>query len=283
MMADVTSGDVKVPGLGEVPKKRILIIGVIAAVIVAGVLIVRGRSASSAAATTTASTDTSGDNSGDLDAAGYVIGSPEDIAWQDEQESGIDNGEDIGSAGDYPDSTNLDPEGYPIGSAQDLAYQQQQTTGIETNEEWVQACLNDLPGDQSTIQMALIAVLAGQTVTTAQKNLFLEGVALNQAPPQGYPTPIKTSDTAAQPGGGTGTTTTTTTAAKIKVPNVVGQPADTAIANLEKAGLKGSITLTAASNHPGIWHIVTKTQPAVGSSVAKGSTVVLYYRDSKTS
>lgn len=275
MMADVSGGDVKVPGLGEVPRKKLLIIGVIAAVVVAGVLVVRGRGSSAAPATTTTATDPSIDpNTG--------------IPYADEGGSGgIDPATDIpyadeaggGSYGAYPDNTNLDAEGYPIGSAQDLAYQQQTATGISTNSEWLQAAEGDLPGDQATIQAALSGVLGGITVTTAQKNLFLEAVGINGPPPQGYPTPIKTSDTSAQPGGGTGTTTG---APKVTVPSVAGQTADSAIAELAKAGLRGSITLTAASNHPGIFHIVTKTSPASGASAAKGSTVVIYYRDSKT-
>jgi hypothetical protein len=59
-----------------------------------------------------------------------------------------------------------------------------------------------LPGDQNTIRVALVDVLAGITVTTAQKNIFLEAVGVIGQPPGSYPTPIKTSDTSAQPGGG---------------------------------------------------------------------------------
>jgi hypothetical protein len=46
--------------------------------------------------------------------------------------------------------------------------------------------------------------------------------------------------------------------------------------------LTPKITLDANSDKPGIFHIITKTSPAAGSSVAKGTTIVLYYKDSKT-
>lgn len=90
--------------------------------------------------------------------------------------------------------------------------------------------------------------------------------------------------------GGSGTTTTSTgtggnsstTNSSMVIPNVNGLYADQAIQVLKSAGFDPQITLTSASNHPGIWHIITKTQPAEGSSAAKGSIIKLYYKDSKT-
>jgi hypothetical protein len=73
-----------------------------------------------------------------------------------------------------------------------------------------------------------------------------------------------------------------TSTAKVKVPNVAGQEATQAETTLKSAGLTPKITLDANSDKPGIFHIITKTSPAAGSTVAKGTTIVLYYKDSKT-
>lgn len=125
---------------------------------------------------------------------------------------------------------------------------------------------------------------------------FVNQVYTNQAPPE---TPVTTasgqggSSTSSAGGStgssGTGTSTTatgsggnsSTTKSAVTIPNVVGLDADQAIQVLKSAGLNPSITLTAASNHPGIFHIVTKTAPAVGGTAAPGTKVILYYKDSK--
>jgi len=82
------------------------------------------------------------------------------------------------------------------------------------------------------------------------------------------------------------TTTSTSppvTGTTVAVPNVANMTADEAEQTLSAIGLKPDIKLTAASDKPGIFHIITKTSPAAGSSVAPGQEVVLYYKDSKNS
>jgi hypothetical protein len=247
-------GDVKVPGLGDVQKKYV-IGGVIVGTGIAIVVYIRIRGQAASTATTTAvPADTSGDDSG--------IDPDTGIPYADEEGSGVLDGG--GEIGDYSDQTDDDAAGYPIGSQADLTWQAQQSSGVTTNEEWVQACLGDLPGDQATIQAALLGVLAGQTVTTAQKQLFLEGVALNENPPQGYPTPIKTSDTAQQPG--------TPTSTSVVVPRTVGQSQEAAFAILSAAGFRETGTPVVK----GKTLIVQSTTPAAGTSAAKGSTVVVH-------
>lgn len=256
-------GDVKVPGVGDVPKKYVVggvIVGSLIAIVV--YIRIRNTAASTAATTAAPATDTS------------AIDPATGIPYSEEQgDTGIDPATGIpyideSGGGSYgaSDVSNLDASGYPIGSAQDLAYQAQQSSGISSNEEWVQAAMGDLPGDQATIQAALLGVLSGQTVTNAQKTLFLEAVALNGNPPQGYPTPIKLSDTAAQPG-------TPAPTAKVTIPkSIIGQPQEAAFAILGAAGLKPVGTKLV----PGKTLIVQSSSPAAGSSVAKGSTVTLH-------
>jgi hypothetical protein len=69
-------------------------------------------------------------------------------------------------------------------------------------------------------------------------------------------------------------------AGKVTVPDVTGKDAIAAESELIQAGLKPDLTLNRASDKKGIFHIITKTSPPAGSSVARGSTVTLYYRDS---
>jgi PASTA domain len=257
-------GDVKVPGLGGVQKKYV-IGGVVVGGLIAVIVYIRIRNTAASTATAAATPDAGA-------AADPSIDPATGLPYADETSGTIDpatgipyaeesGGGDYGGGGAYG-STDLDSQGYPIGSAADLAWQAQQTSGITTNEEWVQAAMGDLPGDQATIQAALLGVLSGQTVTTAQKTLFLEAVALNENPPQGYPTPIKTSDTAAQPG---------TPATTVAVPNIVGQKVDQAGQLLAYAGFKSKFT--GNEGDPGNVWVVSSQTPRAGAKAAKGSTV----------
>ena len=221
-------GDVKIPGMGELPKKY-----VVGGVAVAGgivvIVYVRKKKAAAAAAATPATTtgalvtDPAGNQCAMLDPnSGYCPGTPEDTAYQQQSTgsyAGLGYGGNIGYAGTGVSGAGLqqDPAGnqcaavnpatgYCPGTSEDVAAGGTTSTGtgttgsISTNSDWVQEALGVVPGDTATVQSALTGVLAGLTVTTAQKNLFLEAVALVGQPPQGYPQPIKTSDTAAQPG-----------------------------------------------------------------------------------
>lgn len=233
--------ELKVPGLGNVDKKYV-IAGVVVGGGVAVIVFIRARknaqnAAAQAATATTAAlvTDPAGNQCASLDpASGYCPGSAEDSAYQAQYASGGYGGDYGYPASDYGGNSSaglvtdpagnqcvtVDPAtGYCPGTPQDLAALGGTTvtggtgtgtgTTPTTNAEWMTDALMVLPGGNSTAnQSALSGVLAGMTVTTAQKNVFLEAVGLEGNPPQGYPQPIKTSDTSGQPqspvGGGTG-------------------------------------------------------------------------------
>jgi hypothetical protein len=232
----------KVPGLGDVPKKYV-IGGVVVGGGVAVIVFIRARSAAKQSAANAANqtaaqasgtvTDPAGNTCAALDPnSGYCPGSPEDQEWQEENSgyysSGdlaseeaageiLDTGTGVSTAGLVTDPAGnqcsaVDPAtGYCPGTPQDLAALAGTASGTvpssptssapTTNSAWLQDALTVLPGgDSSANEAALAGVLGGLTVTTAQKNIFLEAVGLVGQPPGGYPTPIKTSDTSAQPG-----------------------------------------------------------------------------------
>lgn len=231
----VLDGDVKVPGMGDIPKKY-AVGGVVVGGGIAVVVYIRSRKAAANAANQTAAqaatgvTDPAGNTCSAVDPnSGYCPGSPEDISWQQSNSGyygtgglGSDYGGSPGgvsSAGLVTDPagnqcTALAASGYCPGTPQDLAAQGSSpavtvpTAGggtPETNSDWMTAALAVLPGGATSAnEAALAGVLGGLTVTTAQKNIFLEAVGLEGQPPQGYPTPIKTSDTAQHPGNGSG-------------------------------------------------------------------------------
>lgn len=222
------ASEVHVPGLGSVEKKYV-IGGVLVGGGVALIFYVRHKKSAAAADTTTAMvTDPAGNQCTALSpTSGYCPGTPEDMAYSSSSLSGGYDGNfgypasGIGGGGSPGGSSSsvTDPAGnvcsavnpatgYCPGSSQDLAAQggSGSTTNTEHNSDWVNEALGVLPGDFNSNQTALSAVLAGLVVSTAQKNVFLEAVALVGQPPQGYPTPIKTSDTSAHPGTNPGST-----------------------------------------------------------------------------
>lgn len=221
--------DIHVPGIGAVDKKYV-IAGVIVGAGIAAVVYVRGKNKAAAAPAATADgmvTDPAGNTCSALDPnSGYCPGSPEDIAYQ---ENATGNFSDIGfggtgvggggaggislaglvtdPAGNQCSAVNP-ATGFCPGTPQDVAASGAQGAGggggglgATTNTDWINEALGVLPGDQSTVRTALVDVLAGMTVTSNQKSIFQEAVGVLGPPPQGYPQPIKTSDTAAHPGG----------------------------------------------------------------------------------
>lgn len=251
-------GDISVPGLGDVPKKY-----AIGAVVVAGglgvIVYIRSRKAATAvaAADTTAASTTA-----DTSATDPSIDPATGVPYAEEYAGmGVS---DYGGAGAY--GSGYDAGGYPIGSQADLTWSAQQTSGITSNNEWVQEAIGGaVPGDPATVQAALSAVLGGLTVTTAQKNLFMEAVGILGAPPQGYP-PIHTSDTSAQPG------SPPPAAANVSVPQVAGATVNRAQSALRAAGFR-------TSAGPGTsGYIVTSTNPAAGAMVPKGTVVAINAR-----
>lgn len=225
-------GDIKIPGAGELPKKYVLGAVAVSVGIVVIVYVRKKKSAASSASTASTATgalvtDPAGNQCATLDPnSGYCPGSPEDTAYQAQSTgsySGLGYGGGIGypgvsSAGLVTDPAGnqcaaVDPAtGYCPGTPEDTAAGGTTgavTTGtgatgatVSTNSDWLQEALSVVPGNSSTVQTALASVLGGLTVTTAQKNLFLEAVGILGQPPQGYPQPIKTSDTSAHPAAG---------------------------------------------------------------------------------
>jgi hypothetical protein len=238
---------IKVPGIGDVQKKYV-IGGVVVGGGIAVIVYIRAKKASAAAAAAPAAnttgdsgtslvTDPAGNQCTSLDPnSGYCPGSPEDVAYQESVSGSYSDlgnmGEDYGVGGVSEAGLSyvtdpagnqcaaVDPStGYCPGTPQDIAAQSGtgtstvtaagSTTEPTTNSAWLQDALTVLPGgNTSANEAALAGVLGGLTVTTAQKNIFTEAVGIIGQPPQGYPQPIKTSDTAAQPAGTTGTSTT---------------------------------------------------------------------------
>jgi hypothetical protein len=200
---------IKIPGLGEVPKKTALIAGAGAVGIIA-IVAIRHRTSAATSSTPSATPGAASDSSADPDAIDPNTGIPyseeggSDVAGY----SGYQIPYGTGGAGYDAGGSGFDAAGYPIGSEADLAWQAEQdgtsatstSTGITTNEEWVtEAESGVIPGSVSTISAAVSKVLGGLAVTSAQKDLFLEAVGVIGNPPQGYPQPIKLTDTSAQP------------------------------------------------------------------------------------
>jgi PASTA domain len=242
-------GDIKVPGLGEIPKKY-AVLGVVGAAGLGVVVYLRARSAAkTAAATDSTTSDTSADTSADTGT-----------------DSGIDPSTGVPYADESSYDTSIDPNtGIPYADETGYGDGGNYSTGtsdITTNDQWISEAISGaVPGNPGTIESAIAGVLGGLTVTTAQKNIFMEAVGILGPPPGGYPTPIKTSDTAGHPG----------PAAKIKVPSVVNESQESAFAKLSAAGLH-------ASGSPpvkGKVLMVTKQSPQAGTAVNKGSTVQL--------
>ena len=241
--------DVKVPGLGEVPKKYVWG-GVIVGGGIAVIMFLRARSAASAsdagnaAASDGTGTDPSIDPATGIPYADEGYGT-EDSSYIDPS-TGIPYADESGYGGAYGTSVTT-------------------ANAVSTNEEWLQNALTDTPGNTSTVEAALAGVLGGLTVTTAQREIFLEAVGINGQPPQGYPTPIKTSDTSAQ------STTSGTSSNKVSVPDVKGWEAQEGYAMIRQAGLKPHGPTPKAGEH---LYIQTET-PKPGTSVIKGSAVHL--------
>jgi hypothetical protein len=66
-----------------------------------------------------------------------------------------------------------------------------------TNADWATAAESALESETltlATIQSALGRVLGGLSVTSAQRDIFMQAVGILGQPPQGYPTPIKLTD-----------------------------------------------------------------------------------------
>lgn len=237
-------------------------------VLIGGVVYIEKRK--NAAATAAVSTSSAATDASNLDAAGYEIGSPEDLAWQQAQ-TGAATGYD------YPGSDNasaVDGSGQVIGydAYGNPIYGTSTTSGdspgsYTSNAEWAQAYEQQVGSTgNDAVAAALGKYLTGGQCTTDQQQTIQEAIASQGYPPiggpGGYPPSIKTVPNP------TGTTTT-----KVKVPNCVGKTVNQAQTALTSAGLvfNGASTPDKA----GFSRIVHSQSPKAGASAAPGSKVSL--------
>lgn len=105
-----------------------------------------------------------------------------------------------------PTSQSYNPYGYDIyGNPLPAPTGATGTSGVySTNSDWASAAESALENGDIALAVSTLAisrVLGGLTVTSAQRDIFQQAIGLLGPPPQGYPTPIKLTDT------GTGPTT----------------------------------------------------------------------------
>jgi Flp pilus assembly protein TadG len=267
--------DVKIPGIGEVPRGAV--IGGVAVVV--GLVVVyayRQKSAAATAAANTATpattmvTDPAGNQCVTVDpASGYCPGTEEDEQYQEQEASSVgdaydeyDTGEDLITDADGNQCVALDP-------STGLCPASESTTGTATgtyttNAQWVQAAEQQL-GVTSTVQAALGYVLSGAPVTAAQVQIFQEAVGLIGPPPQGYPPPnVTTPSTQSSPA---------PAGATVTVPSVSGKRLYTqAVPSLTSAGLGYHVNISTSSAHE---YTVLGQTPGAGTKVAKGTVVDL--------
>jgi hypothetical protein len=246
--------------LGHPVNKKVAIIGGIGTVGAIAVIVIRRRSADASTATSAttgtaaadADTATVTDPAGNVCAAvdpvsGYCPGSPEDQSAQESSASAL---EDEG-IGDEEDG-DLGEEGIEPTVP---------TTGtLSTREEWIEQAESDL--NAPSLGGIAANVFAGIAVSAADKDVFLQAVAIEGQPPGGYPSPIKTTDTKGAPGPGKSSSVT--------VPKVTGWDLTNARARLAASGLKSSVDKTF---HPKT--VIESQEPAAGSKAQKGSVVKL--------
>lgn len=192
--------DVKLPGVGPVSKKWVVII-VGASAVTIGYVVIRRKS--SAAAATTSTDTTTGDGT---DTSGQIDPETGDIAGSAQDQMDLASLQDSGY-GTYGD-TGLGAAGYgtyypPVASTIPGA------GGFTTNGEWSQQAETDLGGvgvNQTTLAAALGNYLTGRQLSSAQESLVNQAIAMEGYPPVGgtggYPPAMRTSST--NTGGGSG-------------------------------------------------------------------------------
>lgn len=251
-MASMVEGNVHIPGIGEMSKKKAAGAVIIAAGIVGIAYYRHSKNAAAATANTTDSSTAATDASSAIDPSTGV-------PYADEYAGGIDpnTGEPYALEG----YGGYDPFSGVTGTTVTTS-----TSGYSTNADWATAAESELAAmgvNPTAAATAISRVLAGLPVTTQQQDLFLEAVGLLQAPPNGYPQPIKLTDTPGQPG-----------ATKVRVPNVVGVDVEQATQILTAEGLKPK----GPKGVPHEIHTVTSTSPRANAMVNSGTTVTLHYK-----
>jgi PASTA domain len=283
----ILDGKVKIPLMGDVPKKGAAIGAGIFALFI-GVIYIRhrnnasttnaspaGGTAAAAAGDTGLVTDPAGNQCVAVDPnSGYCPGTDQDQAYQSEQSGGYndaygdtgdvgDTGGSYGGAGLYVDPngntcTTPNADGYcpaPTGGATGTG------SSYASNEAWLTAAESAMHAP--ALSGAAERIFAGLAVTNAQKDLFLEAVGLIGPPPQSYPA-IHLKDTPGQPA----------KSEDVTVPTVTGQRRIEATAKLRAAGLSPTVTET-QKVPAGKEAVVINTDPNGGAKVAKGSKVTV--------
>jgi Fibronectin type III domain len=192
--------DVKIPGVGTVPKKGAVAgLGVLALVL--GIAWYRhSKNASAAAASTSAQPDPNAIDP----ATGLTYG---------EEAAGIQAGDLAGGGTGYGDTSGIvgySANGQPV-YADQVGYGP--TPNFVNNAAWSQAAQQYLVAstgaDAGTVAAALGTYLAGQPLTQAQASVVQQAIAFFGQPPQagsnGYPPSLNLSGASGTSGGSTGT------------------------------------------------------------------------------
>jgi hypothetical protein len=175
-------GDVKLPGLGPVPKKWFIIVGIGSLATIAYVVYRRKQTAAS---TTAATTDTTGTAALAGQPCVDANGNPGVY-----DSSGICQVDTAALGGYY--------SGYGALGVSGVTPPVPGTGGFTTNGQWTQQAEADMAGtgvDPGTLAAALGAYIAGQAVTPAQQSLIDQAIAFEGYPPVagpgGYPPALK--------------------------------------------------------------------------------------------
>lgn len=268
-----TEGGAKLPGIGKVSKKWIIIVGAGSVVSIGYFLYRRSKNNAAAAASTAPA---AADTTGQIDPlTGDIAGSEQDqMDLANLQSGGYGSGMyGAGAAGGYYAGTGaLGTSGVtpPVPG----------TGGFTTNGQWAQQAEQDLGGigiSQTALAAALGHYLTGQQLAGGEQSLVDQAIAEENYPPVagpgGYPPAMHTAPTGSGGGTGGGGTGGGGTGTTVKVPNVVGQTVNAAHSALTHAGL--SYNADTAKDKPGYVRKVSASNPKAGSSVAKGSHVGL--------
>lgn len=196
MGGGLMAGTVKLPGVGPV-KKPVVIAGV---GILGGVLVYAYWKRSSApAATATATTDTSATDP----SSGYV---------QDSTAAGYNMVYPSAYSGTAPYGYDMfgNPLPPPTGAGSNGVY--------TTNSDWATAAESSLESGGVSLSVSTLAisrVLGGLSVNSAQRDVFMQAIGLLGQPPQGYPQPIKLTDSGSGPSTPPGTVLPAPTGLKV--------------------------------------------------------------------